>query len=76
MDFEGLSCAGLLTPEMNVLVLASQDSSECGESCGSAQAWTEVIKGEVRSQKWVLAQPDLCLFWCSKSLLWETDAGK
>lgn len=62
MDFEGLSCAGLLTPEMSVLVLASQDSSECGESCGLAQAWTGVIKGEVRSQEGVLAQPDLCVF--------------
>lgn len=63
VDFEVLSCAGLLTPEMSVLVLASKDSLECGESCGLAQAWTGVIKGEVRSQKGVLAQPDLCVFF-------------
>lgn len=31
MAFEGLSCQ-LLNPEMNDLVPASKDSSECGES--------------------------------------------
>lgn len=68
VDFEVLSCAGLLTPEMSVLVLASKDSLECGESCGLAQAWTGVIKGEVRSQKGVLAQTDLCVFFAAPSL--------
>ena len=34
VDFEGLSCARLLTPEMTVVVPASQDSSVCGKRHG------------------------------------------
>lgn len=51
VDFEGLSCARLLTPEMTVIVPVSQDSSVCGKRHGPTGAWMEVIRGDVRSNK-------------------------
>lgn len=76
VDFEGLSRARLLTPEMTVVVPASQDSSVGGKRHGPTGAWMEVIRGDARSNKgfW---QSQICVFFCCcKPFLWERDAGK